>query len=152
MKAIDVAKHIIDMAQQESQSISHLKLQKILYFINLEYLKNNNCMLIDDTFQAWEYGAVISSIYELFKFNAAYDCKLDNYEIKNKDNLEILATLDGRIKELLKMKPYDLAKLSRREVGAWYKNYEKGKNNTIPLKDILEEARNIDKDNKCFHI
>lgn len=28
MKAKDVAKYIIDMAQQESESISHLKLQK----------------------------------------------------------------------------------------------------------------------------
>lgn len=122
MNAKDVTKYIIDMAQREKQSISHLKLQKILYFVNLEYLKKNNYMLIDDTFQAWPYGAVIPSIYELFKFNAAYDCKLDDYEIKNKDDLKILATLDSRIKELLKMKPWDLVKLSHQDNGAWKKN------------------------------
>lgn len=45
----------------------HLKLQKLLYFAHGFYLANYNKPLLNDFFQAWPYGPVISSLYHDFK-------------------------------------------------------------------------------------
>jgi len=80
--------------------INHLKLQKILYYIqawHMVYFDGNP--LFEDVPEAWVNGPVYRSIYEKFKMlgscdnlniNGDYSIDVDNHfeEIKNKMNLE----------------------------------------------------------------
>lgn len=66
--AIDIAYYVINWFNEQDMGISNLKLQKILYYIQGEFLlcgKQNGCF--PDTIQAWKHGPVVPSVY--FKFN-----------------------------------------------------------------------------------
>ena len=50
-----------------AEGITNLKLQKILYFAQANYLANFGRPLFDDDIEAWQYGPVVSGIYHAFK-------------------------------------------------------------------------------------
>jgi uncharacterized phage-associated protein len=49
------------------EAITHLKLQKLLYFAQAWHLANKGEPLFDAKFQAWAHGPVTRSIYDRFK-------------------------------------------------------------------------------------
>ncbi|MGL5050091.1 MAG: Panacea domain-containing protein [Fusobacteriaceae bacterium] len=68
-KTKNVADYIVYKLNEEGLEITHLKLQKLLYFSQKESLKSNNIPLFEDDFEAWVHGPVIPKIY---KFYACY--------------------------------------------------------------------------------
>ena len=67
-KAIDVAKYILCIANTNGDLITNLKLQKLLYYAQAWYMVNfDGQKLFDDDIEAWQFGPVIKSIYNLFK-------------------------------------------------------------------------------------
>jgi uncharacterized phage-associated protein len=62
-----VANAIIALAEEHKRPITHLSLQKILYFIHGKYLVETDYPLIDGFFEAWQYGPVHPLIYDSFK-------------------------------------------------------------------------------------
>jgi uncharacterized phage-associated protein len=65
--AVVVANEIIKLANAENHEITPLKLQKILYLANGISYKRRHSKLVDESFEAWEYGPVVRSVYELYK-------------------------------------------------------------------------------------
>ncbi|MGI0527311.1 Panacea domain-containing protein [Rhizobium giardinii] len=65
-----VANAILNKAAEDGRKITHLKLQKLLYYVAGYYLVATGKPLIDHTFEAWEYGPVVPEIYHEFKANA----------------------------------------------------------------------------------
>ena len=57
----------LDWSDSEGLSLSPMKLQKLLYFCHAEFLCANQISLIKQSFEAWEFGPVIPSIYREFK-------------------------------------------------------------------------------------
>lgn len=45
----------------------NLRLQKVLYFIQAYYLVEENRSLFNDEFEAWDFGVVISKVFNEFK-------------------------------------------------------------------------------------
>jgi len=68
--ALDVAKYILNyFRESHGDSISNLKLQKLLYYAQGRSLGLNNELLFDDEIQAWVHGPVVPSVYAHFKKN-----------------------------------------------------------------------------------
>lgn len=75
--ALDVAKYIIYLASQNVidevkgeklyEGITNLKLQKILYFVQVRSLIKLNKPLFEQDIQAWQYGPVVSEVYDVYK-------------------------------------------------------------------------------------
>lgn len=69
MKALDVARYIINYSNEKGYPISNLRLQKLLYFVQACYLslteKKDPCF--DDRIEAWDFGPVVPSVYHEFK-------------------------------------------------------------------------------------
>ena len=64
--ALDVSRYIINKCNSKNYYISNLRLQKILYFIQMEFIiQNRKCF--DDEIQAWDYGPVVPNVYHVFK-------------------------------------------------------------------------------------
>ena len=59
----EVAHHIVDLCARESEPISNLQLQKILYFVQQQYAWETGRLLFDDAFEAWQYGPVQPEVY-----------------------------------------------------------------------------------------
>lgn len=71
--AMDVADEIITLAERKDSPVSNLKLQKIMYFLNAFFLVKENKPLIDEdqSFEKWDYGPVIHSVYSEYSNNGA---------------------------------------------------------------------------------
>ncbi len=67
-----IVNYIINRALKDGVPLTHLKLQKLLYFLNGYYIAVTGRPLIDRTFEAWDYGPVVPAIYhELKKYGGA---------------------------------------------------------------------------------
>lgn len=62
-----VANCIIDLSLEYDQQLTHLSLQKILYFVHGKYLIESGFPLVGGHFEAWQYGPVHPLIFSSFK-------------------------------------------------------------------------------------
>ncbi len=63
----DIAKYIVSFCTEHGDPITHLKLQKLLYYCQAWYVALYNKKLFNKRFQAWVHGPVIPDVYHEFK-------------------------------------------------------------------------------------
>ena len=66
-KALDIARYIIERCNQNSKTISNLKLQKILYFVQAEFLVAKNQPCFREKIEAWDFGPVVPDVYFAYR-------------------------------------------------------------------------------------
>lgn len=66
---IDVANYIVAEAIKRKKPVTHLKLQKLLYYVVAKYAKTYNTILINEDIVKWQYGPVVKSVYHYFKLH-----------------------------------------------------------------------------------
>lgn len=81
-KAKDIAKWFlnknrIQMNFEDSEYITNLKLQKLLYYAQGFYLAKKDTPLFNEDFLAWEHGPVIRKIYDEYKKNGSNGIKFE---------------------------------------------------------------------------
>ena len=65
--AMNIAQYIVNYAVQHGSPVSNLKLQKMLYYIWIDYYINTgNELFMDVNFCAWQLGPVVPDAYYLF--------------------------------------------------------------------------------------
>lgn len=62
-----IARYVINRCAQTQRPISNLKLQKILYFVQAEFLVGTGQACFDDDIEAWTYGPVVPAVYYEYK-------------------------------------------------------------------------------------
>lgn len=69
-KAIDIAKKLIYLAQQDEpnggERLTNLKLQKLLYYQQGYHLAAFDTPLFDEEIEAWMYGPVVPTVYNIY--------------------------------------------------------------------------------------
>ncbi len=65
--ALDVAKYAVAYSNQQGYRMSNLKLQKILYFIQAQYLVGEGTACFDDEIEAWDFGPVVPTVYQYYR-------------------------------------------------------------------------------------
>lgn len=68
-----VANYVIKRSNELGYNINNLKLQKILYFLQAEYLSEEGNRLFDEDMEKWKYGPVTPSVYHEYKIFGAKD-------------------------------------------------------------------------------
>lgn len=64
----EMAKWFINRVDREAgEAITHLKLQKLLYFAQAYYLANFDEELFAEDMQAWTHGPVVPSVWHVYK-------------------------------------------------------------------------------------
>lgn len=165
LNPIDIANYIVWRHRDEDHFLTHLKLQKIMYYVVAKYLKDKDKLLFEDPIYKWQYGPVIKPVYHQFKLfgkskikePVSYLSSDSNYSGKGDftinfvDPEEICATLDSDnefknvvlhvLKEFQYSTAFDLVERTHEE-SAW-KNFESQILNGIELtysKDELKSA------------
>lgn len=64
---LDVAKYIIYRCHDRGIIIDNLKLQKVLYFVQAEFLVTKDEPCFDEKIVAWNFGPVIPEVYQEYK-------------------------------------------------------------------------------------
>lgn len=109
VKALEVAKYIVQEALHRDRPVSNLKLQKLLYFVQGVSLALNNVPAFDDKIVAWKYGPVVEDVYYAYSMYGANDIIIP-FEV----DLDLTEDLKDVIKlvldELLKFSAIELVK------------------------------------------
>lgn len=62
-----VAKYIINYCYSKKLPISNLKLQKLLYFVQAQFLVKKDYPCFPEEIEAWDFGPVVPEIYRIYK-------------------------------------------------------------------------------------
>lgn len=81
-KVLDVCRYIINYSNREDYGVSNLKLQKLLYFIQVYFLMNseNHEPCFSEKIEAWDFGPVVPVAYHEYKQYGSTDIPfVDSY-------------------------------------------------------------------------
>ena len=138
--ALVLANYII---KNSKKGLSNLELQKILYFTELAYIKKFDEHLIEDDFEAWQYGPVVRSVYcEYRNYGANSIEKPENESLSKRLTKEQLEIIDNTIIECNRKSYWELVEMSHRKDGAWFHSFKDNKKEIIDKDLIREEAKN----------
>ena len=78
-----------------NNDLTNLKLQKLLYFAQVEYLKEHDEKLFNEEIQAWQYGPVVKEVYDWLRGCGSYvitdfDISLESIDDIPKDTQKFL--------------------------------------------------------------
>ncbi len=65
--ALDVARYVINYENSQDRLVSNLRLQKLLYFIQAQFLVTSGYACFSDKIEAWDFGPVVPSVYHEYK-------------------------------------------------------------------------------------
>lgn len=137
-KAIEIARYIIDKCEKDSKPISNLQLQKILFFIQKEYLQNQGIPAFSDDIEAWKFGPVVSDVYYQFSGYGASPITLTYNDpgIEDTDQQIVNPIIESR----RGLYPWDLVNETHKTGGAWYTVFKNGEGNKqIIPKQLIKE-------------
>lgn len=135
--AVDIAKYIVNLCTLNGTPISDLQLQKILYYVQINFFRILGVPAFDNTIEAWPYGPVVPDVYKEFgKYGSSKICKL-YHNVDFPDNEEHL--INRVVEACISIGPWELVELSHKVGGPWQKTY-RGKKEKIPMNVIREYA------------
>lgn len=135
-KAVDVAKYIIWYCKQQGYSISNLKLQKILYFVQAAFLVDHNRQCFAEQIEAWDFGPVVPEVYHHFKIFGSSD--IPAFEGLNKKTIikrSERKIINEMVDQCAEYSASSLVEITHHQ-DPWCKAYKKGRNNIISNESI----------------
>ncbi len=127
MTALHLAHIVTHLVNQKGDTVSHKKLQKLLYYVeswNMVHLGNP---MIDEDFQAWVHGPVLPSLYHELKGYGFNDLKvvadendtpdelINNIIAENKITEDQLALIDSVLQKYATLNSFQLELLTHSE-------------------------------------
>ena len=137
--ALKIARYIIQRCNLENKTISNLKLQKILYFVQAEFLVVKGQPCFQEDIEAWDFGPVVPEVYHSYKVFGSSNIPAIGRQIKvigisEKDR----KLIDGIVDECAQYSASALVEITHHQT-PWIEAYHKpGYNNVISLDSIRE--------------
>ena len=148
---LDICGYVINYSNLNSNSISNLKLQKILYFIQAQFLVDTNKPCFKEKIEAWNFGPVVPEAYHAFKqFGASNIPSISTYLEYDRNNLwtartktfdrNIISRKDRtRIENVINIfseySATELVELTHNQ-SPWQEAYHLGENREITIESI----------------
>lgn len=128
------------MCERSDWTLTNLKLQKMLYLAQMLHLGTTEERLLNGTFEAWDYGPVLPSVYKEVKTFGGGPIR---YMYVGSDKIpddQRRKMLDDAYVQLSQKTAGQLVNITHWSGGAWAKNYKSGARGiVIPDADIIAE-------------
>ena len=152
-KVLDVCRYIINYSNREDYGVSNLKLQKLLYFIQVYFLMNSkeNEPCFGERIEAWDFGPVVPVAYHEYKQYGSTDIPpVESYIDFDVDNPwsvsmteydedcicdEDKKLINAVVKKLADYSATDLVDITHRQA-PWKDVYVQHENNEITIDSI----------------
>lgn len=139
MKSIDIAYAFLS-GHGASLELTNLKLNKLVYYAQVESLRRTDALLFDDAIEAWRYGPVEPMVYHTFKqFGRGIvpECpQTSRLDSSVCEIVQYVADTYGRLSA------FDLVNMSHREGGAWSLVYRSDVD--VPItREVIERSEDI---------
>lgn len=138
--ALEIAKYIISKCFKEGVPVTNLRLQKLLYFIQLESYKVYGKQLFNNDIAAWQFGPVVPDVYYKYSVYAGMPILLqyDNLNLCNK----VTNIVDDVIEKNKNIPIWKLVEITHKPDGPWDITINKfGLRSIINSDLIAEEAK-----------
>lgn len=135
---IDLSNYIIQYCQKNKYSISNLKLQKLLYFIQAQFLVQYDKPIFNNAIEAWDFGPVVPEAFDYFKMFGSSEIKLPKLIAKKatqKITMHDQKIIDAVLNQCAYHSPSYLTRLTIHQT-PWLNNYKKPYDKTIPNEEI----------------
>lgn len=146
--ALNVSNSFLERGFAEKIDITPMKLQKMLYFVYRDYLKETESGLFSDRFEVWQYGPVIPEVYEAFhkyKSNSIKEYWYEQINGKSRaigvnfSNVPTLSRIfDNVWNKCKKLDGIYLSSLTHEDGSAWSVAYEAGRQYLLD-EDIMHD-------------
>lgn len=118
--AINIAEYIVKKCDNLGEEVTNLKLQKILFFIQKEKIKEKGSGLFYNAIEAWQYGPVVPDVYYEYSGFGAMPIKYyslfdTNFQIEPEDEKLIDTVIGSKIN----VDPWNLVTETHVLNGAW---------------------------------
>lgn len=123
--AMQIAHFVIDICNKTNKPVSNLELQKILYFLQIYFLKEcSGKLLYVDDIQAWSHGPVIPDIYYTFSGYGGIVIR-NSYDVSDitKGIQDLLGPV---VMQLSELGIWKLRGMSCQNNNAWGQTYKQG--------------------------
>lgn len=132
--ALTIANYIIIYYEKRDWGVSNLKLQKILYFLQAEFLIEKGYELFDEEIEAWGFGPVVPCVYRKYKMFGCMDVPAKGIDEPFIDK-ETRTIIDGLLERVKDMSSTCLTDITLHQK-PWKQNYVKDEKRIIPKKEI----------------
>lgn len=138
--ALTVARYIIDRSFRKKDPVSNLRLQKLLYFVQLESYRENNNPMFSDDIVAWQFGPVVPDVYYEYNVYAGTPILLEYKDLSVIEDSD--KRIIDRVIDTMKDIPiWKLVDLTHKSGGPWDQVVKTdGYRSSIPKKMIEKEA------------
>ena len=126
---LDIAKYIIHYCKKHGYFISNLKLQKILYYVQAQFLVELGRPCFYEDIEAWDFGPVVPEAYHEYKYFGSSNIIDDPPEEIYVSTSERML-LDEIIEECNKYSASQLVEFTHNQ-SPWKDAYQKYYNNRI---------------------
>lgn len=139
--ALDIAKYIIRRCHDLGKCMSNLKLQKILYFIQAEFLVSKNRPCFCENIVAWNFGPVVPEVYQEYKVYGGSVIIYFGFSPDSREHIYITAEdkqlINGIVDEIVPYSNTALTRIVRRQT-PWKEAYQQGENTVISLESLKQ--------------
>lgn len=120
--ALNIAKYIIDKCTKEKYPISNLQLQKILYYIQREFLQQG-IQAFPEEIEAWQFGPVVPEVYRQYCGFGALPIRMRYMISIEADDVKIINLI---VEKKRMLNPWDLVSDTHSSGKAWDLIYRNG--------------------------
>lgn len=96
-----IANYFLELAEQQGEPISPMKLQKLVYYAHGWYAGYMHQPLINEAVEAWQYGPVIPSLYHEFKRFGAGSISRRAFDFQSDGPTEVPPPADPEVRTFL---------------------------------------------------
>ena len=124
LTALDLSKYIVSKCANDGHPISNLQLQKILYYIQKDYLLSGSQAFSDDI-EAWQFGPVVPNVYYYYSGFGAMPISLvtsNSHSFASED----MSRIDSIVIAKRDLNPWDMVSETHKSGGAWDDVYNNG--------------------------
>lgn len=132
-KAKSVANYVIAYGMKIGHPVNNLQLQKILYYIQVHFLKKKGIPFFKDEIEAWQFGPVIPTVY--YQYAAWGPAPITMFKTQKIDlEQEEKKDLEQIVKGKAVLSLLEIVADTHKKGKAWDLYYKVNKRNVIPKK------------------
>ena len=142
--AKEIAQYVIWLCNKKKYSISNLKLQKILYFLQAEFLVEMGRPCFKDQMEAWDFGPVVPSVYFEYRVYGGSNIPCTTtLRMMRTFSKKVRELIDGIVEECAKYSASTLADITHSQ-SPWIDAYNRpGINNPITNDSIINYFKEV---------
>lgn len=141
-RAIDIADYIVERCANTGRPVTNLQLQKILYYVQLNFMRTFNKCAFEDDIQAWRHGPAVKEVY--YKYNTWGRHKIVPRAVQaaKETFLEKDRELIDRVTDAcVLLGPWELVERSHKIGGPWQQSFDGSLDKVIPKEIMQRYAR-----------